>query len=494
MNKSLPVRILTLLFLFNFGTLYSQKVETITTPSSLQPADTATIIHLLHEVIQYRFNNSDSALYLATKALSMARKLKNDTLIAHCLNATGSAYYYGGNLALALADYKEAAKISNRAHNALLELNATHNIALIYMDTENFIKAAKQFRKNISTLLVIKPTDLELLSVSYYSLGSIFEHQLVFDSASIYVDKALQLSLKHFPFLVNSCYIKLAKINYLKGDYKTTSLYLDSIPEAGVSVVTKSLLHELKARIDRDLGDLVSAKRLGLSAVQLAENSNYSRVKYTAYKTYSDILGALSQTDSALYYLKRAVEGKEKHQQELTTNQLAIYENELRDEEIESKNELLRTQAIKIYSLAIIIFLLALMLTGIVVSIRKLKKAKAKVELQRSEIQKQQQAIVAQNEELRSQQEEITTINNRLEELLQERTNRLEEKKQQVTEYAFFNAHELRRPISTILGLQELLRLTQNIDQRVEIINKLMDCVAELDGVVRKSQRLLDPD
>lgn len=494
MNKSLPLRIFTLFFLLNFGAVYCQKVETNKTPSSLHPSDTATIIHLLHEVIQYRFNNSDSALYLATKALRMARKLKNDTLIAHCLNATGSAYYYGGNLALALADYKEAAKISNRTHNALLELNATNNIALIYMDTENFVKAAKQFRKNISILQVSQPTDLELLSVSYYSLGAIFECQLLFDSASIYQNKSLRLSLKHFPFLVNSCYLKLAKINYLKRDYKSTSLYLDSIPEAGISVVIKSLIHELKARIDYDRGDLVSAKRLGLSAVQLAENSNYSRVKYTAYKTYSDILGALSQTDSAFYYLKRAVEGKEKHQQQLSSDQLAIYESELRDEEIESKNELLLYQSIKIRYLVIIILLLSFLLVGIIVSIRKLKNAKTKVELQRSEIQKQQEEIVAQNEELRSQQEEIVTINNRLEELLNERTTRLEVKKQQVTDYAFFNAHELRRPISTILGLQEVLRLTPDNDQRLEIIGKLMVCVAELDAAVRKSQRLLDPD
>jgi tetratricopeptide (TPR) repeat protein len=448
---------------------------------------------MLERVIEYRFNNSDSALALAKKALLIARRIKNDTLIAHCLNAAGGAHYYAGNLALAMVEYKEAAKLANRAHYTGLEIYANHNFGLIYLDTENFIKAAKLFHKNILLLNRINPNE-ELLPVSYYSLGTSFEHQSKLDSANFYFEKALQQSKGLSPFAINNCYFKLAKINYLSHNDSIATRYMDSIQSNRIPAVTQSLIYELKAQIGYDQNKLIDARRFGLMAIKLAERANYNRVKYTVYKTYSTILERLKETDSAFYYLKRAVEGKEKHQQQLSSNQLAIYENELRDEEIESKNELLLYQSIKIRYLVIIILLLSILLVGIIVSIRKLKNAKTKVELQRSEIQNQQEEIVAQNEELRSQQEEIVTINNRLEELLNERTTRLEVKKQQVTDYAFFNAHELRRPISTILGLQEVLRLTQDNFQRLEIITKLMDCVAELDVVVKKSQRLLDPD
>ncbi len=151
---------------------------------------------------------------------------------------------------------------------------------------------------------------------------------------------------------------------------------------------------------------------------------------------------------------------------------------------LESANLLLN------FSVSLLLVLLLIM----IISLRKLKNAKTEVEFSKLEIQKRQDEILAQNEELRAQQEEITSINNRLEELVQERTAKLEARNQQLSEYAFFNAHKLRSPISTILGLQEVLRLTAEFDQKLLIIEKLFESVAQLDIVVKKGQTLLDND
>lgn len=76
------------------------------------------------------------------------------------------------------------------------------------------------------------------------------------------------------------------------------------------------------------------------------------------------------------------------------------------------------------------------------------KEIKARLALQESN-----EEIQAQNEEIISQAEEIRVINENLEKLVQERTKELEKKNQVLEEYAFINAHKLRSPVASILGL-----------------------------------------
>ena len=75
-----------------------------------------------------------------------------------------------------------------------------------------------------------------------------------------------------------------------------------------------------------------------------------------------------------------------------------------------------------------------------------------------SRVEERTKILETQNKEIIAQQEEIQSMNDQLEEVIHQRTKRLEEKNRLLTEYAFFNAHKVRGPLARILGLLNLYK------------------------------------
>ena len=107
-----------------------------------------------------------------------------------------------------------------------------------------------------------------------------------------------------------------------------------------------------------------------------------------------------------------------------------------------------------------------------------------KVQMRTREIQLQNEEIQVQNEEISAQSEEILRINENLEEMVQNRTRELERKNKALEEYAFINAHKLRSPVATILGLINLISKTKLDHEGAEINRRLHQTADELDNVV----------
>ena len=98
----------------------------------------------------------------------------------------------------------------------------------------------------------------------------------------------------------------------------------------------------------------------------------------------------------------------------------------------------------------------------------------------------QQKEIYDKSEELSKQKEEIQTINESLELRVQERTSILEAKNKQLTEYAFINSHVLRSPISTMLGLINLIDYSAIPKEDQKIYEHIKETGKILDNVVFK--------
>ena len=93
-------------------------------------------------------------------------------------------------------------------------------------------------------------------------------------------------------------------------------------------------------------------------------------------------------------------------------------------------------------------------------------------------------ALQASNEEIQAQAEEIQIINDNLELIVQERTRELEKKNEALEEYAFINAHKLRSPVASILGLMNLMNKT-NLDHEASIIARhMVKSTEQLDEVI----------
>jgi signal transduction histidine kinase len=115
-----------------------------------------------------------------------------------------------------------------------------------------------------------------------------------------------------------------------------------------------------------------------------------------------------------------------------------------------------------------------------------------KVEERTLEIQRNSEEIQAQNEEIMAQAEEIKGINENLENLVQERTMELERKNKALAEYAFINAHKLRSPVASILGLVNLLNKSEMNDECKVINRHLLNSADELDDIVRSITKAIE--
>src|SRR5690606_16260640 len=101
--------------------------------------------------------------------------------------------------------------------------------------------------------------------------------------------------------------------------------------------------------------------------------------------------------------------------------------------------------------------------------------------------------IQAQNEEIMAQAEEIQGINENLEMLVKQRTAELEKKNKALEEYAFINAHKLRSPVASILGLVNLLAKAEHNEEEAKIVREhLQESADKLDEVVRSITKAIE--
>lgn len=116
---------------------------------------------------------------------------------------------------------------------------------------------------------------------------------------------------------------------------------------------------------------------------------------------------------------------------------------------------------------------------------------KARYDLSTREI-KARIALRLSNEEIRNQADEINRINANLELSIQERTKELEAKNAALEEYAFINAHKLRSPVASILGLTNLMRKIQIHDEARVIMDLIHDSTEKLDAIVRSITKAIE--
>lgn len=93
-------------------------------------------------------------------------------------------------------------------------------------------------------------------------------------------------------------------------------------------------------------------------------------------------------------------------------------------------------------------------------------------------------ALRASNNEIKDQAAEIRRINENLEKLVHERTQSLKKKNAALEEYAFINAHKLRSPLASILGLTNLLT-KMDLGKDASAINEhLKSSATKLDSII----------
>ena len=101
-------------------------------------------------------------------------------------------------------------------------------------------------------------------------------------------------------------------------------------------------------------------------------------------------------------------------------------------------------------------------------------------------------ALAKSKEEIQHQSEEIRSINENLESLVLKRTIELERKNKALEEYAFINAHKLRSPVASLLGLINLMSKTDLKGEAEPIVQHMVKSGDTLDAVVRSITQAIE--
>jgi ligand-binding sensor domain-containing protein len=120
---------------------------------------------------------------------------------------------------------------------------------------------------------------------------------------------------------------------------------------------------------------------------------------------------------------------------------------------------------------------------------RKLLKDKRELE---ARVKARTEEIQLKTEEIKTQAEEIKGINENLESLVKERTSELEIKNKALEQYAFINAHKLRAPVASILGLINLMKNVELRENDKVYLEHLNQSAKNLDAVVSSITEALE--
>ncbi len=112
---------------------------------------------------------------------------------------------------------------------------------------------------------------------------------------------------------------------------------------------------------------------------------------------------------------------------------------------------------------------------------QKLLRDKRELEVK---VRERTEEIEHKTNEIQAQAEEIKGINENLESLVKQRTGELERKNKALEEYAFINAHQLRAPVASILGLINLMQKLELSDDEKVYLEHLQQSARKLDAVV----------
>ncbi len=125
--------------------------------------------------------------------------------------------------------------------------------------------------------------------------------------------------------------------------------------------------------------------------------------------------------------------------------------------------------------------------------ISQIKEKNALLHQQNQTLQVQEQELQNQLEELRviqnmleKQQQETLRLNHTLEQRVEERTQELQKRNEQIIQYNFINSHQLRRPLANMMGLVKLIVEEPSAKQKDLFCQHLERATLEMDEIIHQ--------
>ncbi|MEP2026813.1 MAG: ATP-binding protein [Reichenbachiella sp.] len=394
---------------------------------------------------QYRNVNSDSALYFGQQAFEFSKEIKYESGIIKSLNFQGIAYRNKSDYSNAFKYFVEALKAAEEAQNLEQIGYSNINIGNIYIYQTNYEGALEYFEKALVPAQDLN--DQSMLAYVYLNLGRTYSRIDKYDQAELNYLKTrnIRKELQDKEGLVTIA-VDLAELTMRKGDLDKSLEYFHESIDAINHIKNKGALafslYNI-AVIHRQKGNLDSADYYSQESLKVAKANNLKNDIRKIHENLSIIAEDRGDYENALHYFKLNQENEDSIFNEQTTRTIeglkSQYEAEKKEVETMFLREIVERQK-TIIILASAASLL-LLIIAIIIYMRAVERRRLN------------QQISAQAKKL----EELDFAKSRF----------------------FANiSHDLRSPLSLILGNYEQIKhddesyLTSDAKQNLEVANK----------------------
>ncbi|NJN26793.1 MAG: sensor histidine kinase [Cyclobacteriaceae bacterium] len=497
----------------------------------------------------YRQGKSGDALNLAPELLSQAETLNDKATRASIHNRLGTIYNnIGGKDGEAMEQFSKALDTYVQLDDKYGLGVVYNNLGNVYRDLSYDSKALEFYTKSLEMCKAIGDREGEAFALK--NIGIEYELQKWFDKSLQY--HLLALEIRKELNIKSQVISSLLNVGISYSNLQEHELALQYFLEA--RDLERSEGSELLDEIVAEIGLIHQKKGQYDLAAQQFEEALEKSIAFKKYKTGSQVLyylvnvymnqgnmqkaaNCLSQMNAlldtipylrgkvfyydALYRLD-SLNGNEL-QSLRTYRKKALLQDSLAElnnaEEVLEKShalDLLRKeqelaiqkerQHYQNYLFLGITVSLLLALTGLLFYVLQKMRANKMLKYHQQEIEIKNRALESTNETLQKtivdlhnanetiakQNEEIKSQNESLENEVQIRTKELVENNQQLEQFAFMTAHNLRGPIARLLGLGHLFKLTNRLDEKEELVEKFIKSVKDIDVVISDLNRILE--
>ena len=523
------------LFFYSLFYLLSQSLCAQSLPDSLfkdPRPDTLDVIALNQIAYDNYWNNPSLALICAYRAKHIADTIQYYAGLSEAYRQIGIISWAQGNLGTAHHNLLQSLQIAEVIKRKQLIADGTGNLGLVYFAMGDNDQAMLHHQNSLLMQRELKNEMRE--SVALNNLGDVYRAQGRYENALEAYNLALELRRK-----LNQPVGEATNLRNIGNLYEETGDFQKALEYYAKSLGLAETYHDKRGKC-QNLASMASvylkqkkyelAERKAKAALVIALENNYKIAVREIYKILSEIAEATKNTAVAYAYYKKYSTYKDTVMNseigfEISTQRLdyetakkqLLIEN-LQQHNLEQKREMGRKNVL-LFSIGLILFLVFLLLAIIIRNYKRQKMLNKllalkneEIQFQKKELEDHRNELMALNEEITAQHEElieqrdvlarkneiiarmnaeITSINQNLENTVAKRTALLEKQNQQLKQFAFFNAHKLRAPLASILGLVSLLKGSGINGEQKEIIDHLETSSQDLDRVVRSISEVI---